>query len=496
MAVDSSEPDIPSESTSLLADHYERPTCSKPTPRRAQQILLLACVVAITLDFGAYLSVAPQLQLYESIICQRLHPEFFAGTVDGRLPPAANLSCKAADVQGELAVLKGWMGTFDQLPGIVLALPYGLMADRIGRKPVLVLGLVGFVMQEMAIRIICWYHTVIPPQAVWFTPLFQIIGGGIGITNSVVWTIIADVYPIEKRATAYFVLSAAILVSEILAAPLSAWMMASSLWMPFMLGLAFEILGMFTVFVIPETRPKSLEEPVTEPAAEDETSGSSPCSSTSLWSSAIRSACSQISQLNGFICEHPNAIIISFTFLLASFGLEALGFMVQYASKRFSWSMAEASLLISVKGGFNITSYLVILPLASKILARYLSPVQKDLRITKVSVFVMAVGFGFMSLASHPAPFIIGVALVALGWGFYASLRSAGSALVGQAHVGILNTSVALSQGVGLMIAGPLMAGSLRLGMAWDGVWMGLPWMIGVVLFVAAGLAVGCLRVP
>ncbi|PWY81815.1 MFS transporter [Aspergillus heteromorphus CBS 117.55] len=490
MAVDSSLPDIPSESTSLLANDHERPTHGKSTSRRGQQVLLLACLVAVTLDFGAYLSVAPQLQLYESIICQRLHPELF----DGLLPAAPIASCKAADVQGELAVLKGWMSTFDQLPSIILALPYGLMADRVGRKRVMLLGLVGFTLQEVAIRIICWYHTVIPPQAIWFTPLFQICGGGTAVTNAVAWTVIADVYPAEKRANAYFVLSAAILASEILAAPLSAWMMSSSLWAPYMLGLAFEIVGLLTVFMIPETKPKSIDEPLVESA--DEFEAPERLTYSSMWSNTIRSARAQIHQVTDFFFEYPTAIVISFTFLLSGFGLEALQFMVQYASKRFSWSMAEASLLISIKGGFNLASYLVVLPLASKILEGYLSPVRKDLWVSKASACVMTVGFGFMSLASHPAPFIIGVALTALGWGFYASLRSAGSALVGEGHVGLLNTSIALAQGVGLMVAGPLTAGSLRVGMAWEGVWMGLPWMIGVVLFAAAGLAVASLRVP
>ena len=158
MAIASPQPEPPSETTSLLAEHDEHPVQRKSATRRAHRVLLSACLIAVTLDFGNYLSVAPQLQAFESIICQRLHPELFANIPGGGLPLVASPSCKSADVQGDLALLKGWMNTFDQLPGIILALPYGLMADRIGRKPVLAMSLLGIIMEEIAIRFICKWN--------------------------------------------------------------------------------------------------------------------------------------------------------------------------------------------------------------------------------------------------------------------------------------------------------------------------------------------------
>ncbi|PWY83292.1 MFS transporter [Aspergillus sclerotioniger CBS 115572] len=487
MAIASPQPEPPSETTSLLAEHDEHPVQRKSATRRAHRVLLYACLIAVTLDFGNYLSVAPQLQAFESIICQRLHPELFAYTPGGGLPLVASPSCKSADVQGDLALLKGWMNTFDQLPGIILALPYGLMADRIGRKPVLAMSLLGIVMEEIAIRLICWYHTTIPPQAIWFAPLFQIIGGGSQITNSVAWTIIADVFPVEKRSVAYFILSGAILLSEIVAIPLSAWIMSSSVWIPWMLGLACEIGGALIVLLLPETKPKSAENPVSD--VESETADRPEGSSAFAWSSIVRFARSQITELKDFVCEHPSSLVVFLAFFMSSYGIVAVPFMLQYVSRRFSWSLAEASLLISVKGVLNCLALVFILPMVSKLLGRYFTPVKRDHRIVLGSACILVAGFGFMSLASHPALFAVGVALIALGWGYYAALRSVSSALVGQSHIGLLNTTMALAQSVGLMVSGPLLAGLFRAGLAWEGIWMGLPWMFGVVLYVAAGLA-------
>jgi MFS family permease len=54
--------------------------------------------------------------------------------------------CKADDVQSKLAMIRGWQATFDGLPSLVLALPIGWAGDRYGRKPVLLAGLLAFVL--------------------------------------------------------------------------------------------------------------------------------------------------------------------------------------------------------------------------------------------------------------------------------------------------------------------------------------------------------------
>ncbi|KAF7594641.1 hypothetical protein BBP40_008731 [Aspergillus hancockii] len=87
---------------------------------RAHWILSLVCTVIAAVDFGIYLSVAPQTQILEDIICRDLHPDAVA----------SSHTCKNIDVQSELALINGWKETFDQLPGILLALPFGFMADR------------------------------------------------------------------------------------------------------------------------------------------------------------------------------------------------------------------------------------------------------------------------------------------------------------------------------------------------------------------------------
>jgi MFS family permease len=114
--------------------------------KQAHWILFVLSTVIVTIDFAGYLSVAPQTQILEDIICRDLHPDSVA---------LSSSTCKDADVQSELSLIIGWTETFNQLPGIILALPFGFMADRVGRKKVTILSLVGLILQEVALRIIC-----------------------------------------------------------------------------------------------------------------------------------------------------------------------------------------------------------------------------------------------------------------------------------------------------------------------------------------------------
>lgn len=178
----------PTETTPLIINS------KTPWYKSHRYLLAVICVSVVAADFGNALSFAPQMKIFESLICKH-----FLGRdpIDG----ADDDVWKSSPVQTELALINGWKETFDQIPGILLALIYGLAADRVGRKPILLLALTGLLAEEIFIRLISWwnYAGYVPLRAIWLTPLFQIIGGGPATATSMAYSIITDSFPASKR---------------------------------------------------------------------------------------------------------------------------------------------------------------------------------------------------------------------------------------------------------------------------------------------------------
>lgn len=64
------------------------------------------------------------------------------------------------------------------------------------------------------------------------------------------------------------------------------------------------------------------------------------------------------------------------------------------------------------------------------------------------------------------------------------------------AHIGMLYNVLAISEMIGSLINGPMLASSFRFGMKVGGVLTGLPFIITGVIFLLASLAVFIFRIP
>ncbi|KAJ5188096.1 Major facilitator superfamily domain general substrate transporter [Penicillium cf. griseofulvum] len=474
------------------ADHVDH---SKITSFPRRHLLLLVCLSVVAADFGNYLGYAPHIEILESIICRQAR---------GSNSFVGNDNCKSPDVQGELALVNGWKDTFDQVPGILLALPYGFAADRIGRKPILALSLTGLILEEISIRLIFSFNSALPLRMVWATPVFQIIGGGPQIATAMAYAMVTDIVPSSQRASVFFILSAATLLGEIIATPVAAFLMSWSPWIPSLLGLFFECLGLLGATFIsdipfnsaPSNDQRDLEE---EEESQEEGHNLSLADDPPYlrWKNTIRRQWNHVQ--NDYLASwSANLFYTVGAFLLASIGRQALQLIVQYASNRFSWSIARASSLIALKGVINLVTLLFILPWLSNWLSTHLllSPAAKDLRIVQGSVWLLTLGSAIMAVSTYPVTFIVGVSSLAFGWGFYSALRSLAMELVSPSQVGIVNTAIGFAQSIGSLLSGPILAAAFRRGLQEDGVLVGLPYMVAAGLFFLSGCLSACIRIP
>lgn len=85
----------------------------------------------------------------ERSICKRKFPDVSASLFAG------DPRCKDPKVQGSLAMILGWSASLESIPGLIGAIPFGMLSDRVGRRPVLFLSTLGLTLNTMWIVTIC-----------------------------------------------------------------------------------------------------------------------------------------------------------------------------------------------------------------------------------------------------------------------------------------------------------------------------------------------------
>jgi len=129
-----------SEPRELEEEHETSPLLSPvlpPTrdesPTRHPNFVVVATVIIISIflvEIGDYMMRAPLARILENIVCRK----YYESTSSFIILPIPEEDCKIGSIQGELAMLKGWDITFSCIPGLFLAVPYGVLADKYGRK--------------------------------------------------------------------------------------------------------------------------------------------------------------------------------------------------------------------------------------------------------------------------------------------------------------------------------------------------------------------------
>ncbi|PVH96198.1 MFS general substrate transporter [Periconia macrospinosa] len=421
--------------------------------------------------------MAPQTDIMEQIICRSHY---------GR-PESIGLDCKLEAIQTELAVVQEVRAALGQIPGILLALPYGVMADHYGRKAVFLLFLLGLVLSDTLVKLIYLFPGVLPLRLVWACPFLNIIGGGSQVGDFVICTIIADVVPSQERVGAFLKLAAIDLAAQIVATPLAAVMMRYSSWYPLALSSLLFVFGAFLATRLPETRPQfykavSLQEPEDSSECCDQTEGRSLLGEYRKFFGSMRSI------------STGSVTVLLFVFFMACFGTQSMQLLLQYASKKFSWDYSKASLLMTLRSIFHLALATVLMPLADAYIAqqRGLDALDKDTKLSQISGGLLFAGHLLLFLANNPTVLVSGLITTALGSSFLITLRSTLTSLVPATSVGALYAAVSIAHGLGIMVAGPLIALIFHWGMVIGNGWLGLPFLVTSLLHLLALMVMTC----
>ncbi|KAK4168770.1 major facilitator superfamily domain-containing protein [Cladorrhinum sp. PSN259] len=463
-------------------------------------VILLAFIILFLIELAIGMVAAPTNAIMESIICRQMHPDELllpshSGTVVGGIIRhfaggvflVDNPICKSPDVQGKLAMIRAWGYTFDCLPGILLSVPYGMVSDKWGRKPVIYLSLLGVILGQIFTDLVYYFSDFVPLWTVWFSSAFQIIGGGSTILTAMLYTVLADVVPVSERATVFLQLTACFLTSQMIAGPLGGLMMIGDPWYPLMGSLACFAVAYLVLWAFPETLH------VHDHKADSHEESSLPDVSK-LWDKVHVG----LGDVSCFILGNK-----SFVFLMMSVAFIMLGrfvgeVLLQYATERYGWSWSDASFILAIRSVVSLVTLLVLTPLASWFCLHRLgmTGMGKDLWLARWSVMIAIVGCLIIASAANGSLFCIGLVWFALGSGLTPLIRSLLNSLVEEQHIGIMNTLVGLMETAGLTMAGPLLAKSLSVGLELGGPWVGLPFVTAGSFFTISCTILWIFRLP
>ncbi|KAF1848741.1 MFS general substrate transporter [Cucurbitaria berberidis CBS 394.84] len=448
-------------------------------------LVLLAFALVAIIDVGAFLAEPPKIRVYEANLCLLYYREHDPSVIgdNGAIPEQL---CKVDAVQQKMAMIFGWQDMFDAIPGILLAVPFGTLADRIGRKWIFAASLMGLQLSSAWALLICYFKTL-PLQLTWFSSVFFCIGGGPIVAMAIGITMIADIVPPEKRTTIFLYLTSCVLVAEMVAPIMSARLMEKGDWLPLLLALAIQQVGICVAFFFPETlHLRDLPEPADGDNQELELQ---PKGSNYSLRAQLRNFQTAID----FLRSDWTLGLVVFSFLANRLGRQGITLLVRYASKRYGWEIKKAAYLLSFRAATNLVAITVFIPIINYLLLKKFRLVAHwaDLWIARGSIALTTISFFVMGIATQPALLIIGLLIYNLGTGYNAAMRSVSIHVVGgqsSPDIGKLMSTIAIAESIGAMIAGPVLNELFQWGMDLGSAWLGLPFLASVIVF--AGMTV------
>ena len=289
----------------------------------------------------------------------------------------------------------------------------------------------------------------------------------------------ADIH--QSRTISYFVMAFGSLAGASVGPAISSKLIEQySPWFPTLTGSLIVPASMGLLIVLPETITPRVQS--SERAASELGKLSPRTLKTFLYQSwaDLKTSCQSIPSFS--------IVLILITYLRVYPESVAYGpLLVQYVSKRFDWTFADAGYLLAARGIGQMLILLVVFPGISKLLSKYLRPAVKDLILGRASACLVIFG-SLLAGAPRIGLVIFGLILQTSGAGLNAICRSIAMSYMGAQDKSKLNAMIGIFETFGSMFAGSTLAWLFSQGMKLRGIWFGLPYY-GLAAFSGLCLA-------
>ncbi|KAF3771127.1 hypothetical protein M406DRAFT_105645 [Cryphonectria parasitica EP155] len=460
----------------------------------------LACIL---LDFLTQtydqIRIVPEIVLFERWVCSSYAPahgeQVFGGLQD---------VCKSPDVQYQLARLRSWKAFFDGVAILLTAVPMGLLADRIGRKRVIVTSILGPLMS------LCWVVTVCmggygngDMRLIWASSIFLLMGN-LSSANATIYAMAADSCPPSQRSRYFYYLYSTFLVCELFAPALASVTIERHLIIPFGVGFACLLLCFPILYIMPEThrvirnlggvrrRPSKEAHDETSPLLTSSSPSINRTRTTTTTTSLPPSSQRQPGKagLMSVLCRR-NILLSLFVLFIGALRQGTVSMLLQYAAVRFGWPTSQTAMLVSAIAASNIVLFLVVLPQTVAFLTSrwHIVPQIIDYNVVSASLAVLTVGAVLMGLASSMTGLFLSVLFFAAGYGTRVAVLSLITAWTDEDTRASTFGFAQIVEGIGRMCGDPILLRVFAASMGVSGVLRGLPFFFAAAGFGTAAIA-------
>ncbi|OLN86939.1 putative membrane protein C14C4.07 [Colletotrichum chlorophyti] len=451
--------------------------------RSPRTIIILLALFKFAITATGTLLMIPLLRLVEDDIC---HKHFGISPTQ----PIPEMECKTDEVQKRLAWLGGWQSLIGAVVNMLVAFPYGVLSDRIGRKAGLLLAYAGSLMAMAWSPFLLAHFPQLNIYFLFFGILFFLIGGGAVVMFNNVYAMAADVSTEKDRATNFVFLSAGAVIGGLVGPVTAGFLMEKyGPWVPIRIVFCITPLVVLIAMLLPETlrvkvdgSPKpqlSLAEAVRE--------------ALDNGLNELKESVAILKNRNILLCLVPS--LVQNPMMVAQSAI-----LPQYVSTNFGWTLAQTSFLLSPLGFLHL-GILVLLPSVSKALINPRGRFRctgfgKDALLAKASYVMITAGAILEALSREIVGFLVGLVVTTFGSASNPLARAMITEFVDPEHTSRLYALTSMVDTLGSPLGGPVLAWAFSVGLEKKGGWKGLPWFYVAILGTVTWTALMFVREP
>ncbi|KAL5612924.1 hypothetical protein BROUX41_003999 [Berkeleyomyces rouxiae] len=440
--------------------------------------LLAICVLKLAMTLSTTMVMLPMLRLMEDAVCHQERGDTSRGLLDEKL-------CKTGRVQARLGYLVGWQQVAEGVVSIVAAMPYGVLADRVGRKPALLSSWCGMTVGFAYMMAFLHFARDKNLYFILTGSLFQVFGGGLSVAFSAIYAVASDITTDQDRAASFFYLSIAATLGGISGPPLAGRiMMLYGPWMPIFLVFILSPPIILLILLIPETLPR---------VAPGLHKGILARSRAAL-ASSLRDTLPALRLLR----DRNILLVMAVFFLQTPIYIAYSTIMVQYISHHFAWPIAQTSYLFAPLGLLNICCLASLPRLTRMVRARRpdMPAWCADAGLARIALGLVSVGALVQASAHNARMFIVGLVVGTFGSSNNPLARAVATHYVPRERTSQLMALIGIVETAGSFFGGPVLAMCFDVALRHKGWLMGLPYLYIAVLCCAVLVGLGYLRQP